>query len=260
VRTDGAIAVERLMALQAVPGFTREVIGWQRGLPITFFHRDASCGGAGRICVSAGIHGDEAAGTCALVGLLAEGFDFCGLDAAIFPALSPDGLRAGSRTNFGGVDLNRDYREPKTDEVRAHLEALSRLGQLDLGICLHEDWEAEGSYIYENVKGHGAGMADELLGAMAAHIAPDGRGEIDGMRAEGGIIRPNLKAEDFMEWPEAIFLWEKHCPAVYTLETPSGLRLEQRVEAHCAAVRIACRLLIGERGHGAFSERDHSDR
>lgn len=247
MRTDGAIAVERLMALQAVPGFSREVIGWQRGLPMLFFHRVPPCCGAKRICVSAGIHGDEAAGTCALARLLDEGFDFCGLDAAIFPALSPDALRAGSRTNSGGVDLNRDYLEPKTDEVRAHLRALSRLGQFDLAICLHEDWEAEGSYIYENVKGHGAGVAGQLLGAMAEHIAPDGRVEIDGMRAEGGIIRPNLKAEDFMEWPEAIFLWENHCPAVYTLETPSGLPLQKRVEAHYAAVRLACRLLIGER-------------
>lgn len=234
--------MERVLSLGDVPGFSREVIGRQGSFPVLLFHRAARIG-ARRICLSAGIHGDEAAGPCALAQLLGEGFDFGGAGVAIFPALAPDALMAGTRTNRGGVDLNRDYRHLKTDEVRAHLAALVRLGRFDVGICLHEDWEARGSYIYETARGHGKGRAELLLSAMEKHVAADMREEIDGMRAEGGIIRPKLSAADFPEWPEAIFLTENHCDVVYTIETPSAFALERRVAAQCAAVRLACELL-----------------
>ncbi|HPA16635.1 MAG TPA: M14 family metallocarboxypeptidase [Verrucomicrobiae bacterium] len=245
VDADGAVAVARVMSQRWGGGFVREIIGWQRGQPILCFRRAAVSDGARRLYISAGIHGDEPAGPIALAALLEEGFDFCGLDAVLFPALAPDALVAGSRTNIVGIDLNRDYRDPQTDEARAHLVALSGQGDFDLAICLHEDWEAEGSYIYEVVRAGRIGMAKALLGAMASHIGPDGRDEIDGHRAEGGIIRPGMRAAERPDWPEAIFLFENHCPIVYTLETPSGFVLDRRVAAHRAAVLRACEILAG---------------
>lgn len=233
----------KLRGLKASPPWRREIIGWQRDLPILYFCRGGSSSGARRLYLSAGIHGDEPAGPMALILLLEGGFDFLGLEVGVFPALAPDALRAVSRTNVRGVDPNRDYRDPVTEEVRAHVAVLSGMGEFDLALCLHEDWEAEGCYIYEIDRVGRRGVAEVLLGAMAAHIAPDGRDEIDGRRAVGGIIRPVVRALDRPDWPEAIFLSERVCPKVYTCETPSGFELDRRVAAHGAAVRQACELL-----------------
>lgn len=223
----------------------REVIGRQGDLPILCFRRAGVRAGMGRLYLSAGIHGDEPAGPLALIGLLEGGFDFLGMEVVVFPALAPDALGTGSRTNRGGVDLNRDYRNPKTDEVRAHVGALSLAGEFDLALCLHEDWEALGAYIYEIDRAGRPGVAEALLDAMAAHIDRDPRRDIDGHRAAQGIIRPVVCAADRPDWPEAIFLSEGRCRVVYTCETPSGLALDRRVAAHGAAVRRACEILGG---------------
>lgn len=240
-RTQGEAILARLSWLGPAPQWRREIIGWQRDLPIAAFRKDATVSGQGKLYLSAGIHGDEPAGPLALIDLLEAGCDFVAGEVWVFPVLAPDALRAGSRTNIHGVDLNRDYRNPRTDEVRAHLAALSVAGPFDLALCLHEDWEAQGSYIYELNRSGRPGIAEVLLGAMAAHIPPDPRKEIDGRPASDGIIRPVIRAADRPDWPEAIFLSELHCPLVYTLETPSGFELDRRIAAQKNAVLCACR-------------------
>ncbi len=233
----------RLARLGSSPPRRRESIGWQRDQPIYVFRREATAPGVGRLYLSAGIHGDEPAGPLALLGLMEEGFDFSGAGVWVFPALAPDALRAGSRTNVWGVDLNRDYREPKTDEVRAHIAALAGTGEFGMALCLHEDWEAVGSYIYELNRSGRAGVTEALLDAMADHVPVDPRGEIDGWQAGSGIIRPTIRAGERPDWPEALYLYERHCPLVCTCETPSGIEIGRRAAAHMAAVRRACELL-----------------
>lgn len=238
---------ESILARLEHPGFAaewgREVIGMQRGLPVYRMRREGGRPEARRMYVSAGIHGDEPAGPLALIELIEEGFDFFGIGVEMFPALNPDGLRAGARTNIYGVDLNRDYRGPRTAEVLAHISVIQRLPRIGVALSLHEDWEAEGSYIYQLNRSGGAGWAMDLLDAMAAHIPADPRCEIDGRRAEGGVIRPMVHPSDRSDWPEAIFLWEKVCSMSYTLETPSGLPLGRRCAALKAGVCRAAELL-----------------
>ncbi|MGE3311740.1 MAG: succinylglutamate desuccinylase/aspartoacylase family protein [Limisphaerales bacterium] len=102
-----------------------------------------------RIYVSAGIHGDEPAGPLAVRRLVAE--DALPRDAWVWlcPCLNPTGFRRNTRETIDGLDLNRDYREPRSPEVRTHVAWLDSLPDFDLTVCLHEDWEAAGFYLYE---------------------------------------------------------------------------------------------------------------
>jgi murein peptide amidase A len=63
---------------------------------------------------------------------------------------------------------------------------------------------------------------------------------IDGRQVSApGIIRPASDPLLRETWPEAIYLRHFHSTLNYTIETPSGLPLEQRIATHCAALRGA---------------------
>ncbi len=102
-----------------------------------------------RVYLSTGIHGDEPAGLVALRDLFRDNLWPAELNLGICPCLNPQGCELGTRENASGHDLNRDYRNPRSTEVRLHLEWLSALTPWDVSICLHEDWESHGFYLYE---------------------------------------------------------------------------------------------------------------
>ena len=128
--------------------------------------------------------------------------------------------------------------------AKAHARWLQQQPNFDLALCLHEDWEAKGFYLYElNPLQHSslAGiMITEVLNVCPIEAATT----IDGRRvAEPGIIRPNDDPVLRELWPESIYLRAHHTRLGYTLETPSSLPLEQRVAAHRTAVEAAIRAL-----------------
>lgn len=193
-----------------------------------------------RIYFSAGIHGDEPAPPLALLDLIRGGvFD----QRAVWflcPLLNPHGFLRRTRENPAGIDLNRDYKSRLSAEIRAHARWLEHQPPFDLAICLHEDWEARGFYVYElNPRG-----APSLARAMLAAVAPvcpiETATVIDGRPiAEPGIIRPVADPALRELWPESIYLQANHCRLGYTIETPSGVPLAQRIAALSAAVRCA---------------------
>jgi hypothetical protein len=56
----------------------------------------------------------------------------------MFPILNPDGLARGVRTNRDGIDLNRDYRNSRSLEIKGHIETLLTLGRFDASMMLHD--------------------------------------------------------------------------------------------------------------------------
>src|SRR5580704_932791 len=102
-----------------------------------------------RLYLSAGIHGDEISGPWALLEMIRHPGFFSGFDVTIFPLLNPDGLARGVRTNRDGIDLNRDYRNSRSLEIKGHIETLLTLGRFDACLMLHEDYEGIGAYLYE---------------------------------------------------------------------------------------------------------------
>lgn len=222
--------------------FLNPVDSWQR----PWFGRKSSQPNAPRLYISAGIHGDEPAGPNTALKLVGDAEFYQGLDIILFPLLNPSGLAADKRENAAGVDLNRDYRHPKTAEIHGHIEALSGLGKFDLTLCLHEDWEAMGVYLYElNLTGK-PGIAGDLLTAMSRHVPIETSPLIDGFEACGGVISRNaieLRASR-PDWAEALFLAGDFTDLGYTFETPSrAAALEARVAAQVAGAHVAADFL-----------------
>ncbi len=192
-----------------------------------------------RIYISAGIHGDEPAGPLAVRQLLEE--DQWPSDASLWvlPCLNPTGFAVNRRENANGIDLNRQYLEPKAQETVAHINWLKRQPAFDLCLCLHEDWEAHGFYVYElNPEGQPS-LAEKIV-ARAAEVCPIDPSElIEGRPAQNGIIRPSVDPRSRPQWPESFFLLTHKTRLSYTLEAPSDFLLSVRVAALVAAVRGA---------------------
>ncbi|MEN9574072.1 MAG: hypothetical protein RL514_1927 [Verrucomicrobiota bacterium] len=191
------------------------------------------------VYLSTGIHGDEPAGPLAVQCLLEE--DRWPADANLFlcPCLNPTGFPLNRRENLHGTDLNRDYQHFETAEVRAHVAWLETLPPFDLTLCLHEDWEANGFYLYElNPEGLPS-RAQAMVDAVASVCPIDLAEVIEGRPARGGIIHPSHDPASRPQWPEAFWLLQHRTRLSYTLEAPSDFPLPTRVNALVAAVAAA---------------------
>ena len=159
-----------------------------------------------RVYISTGIHGDEPAGPLAALRLLDENRWPANCDFWLCPCLNPSGFGSNRRENDKGVDLNRDYRHLRSDEIRAHTSWLERQPRFDLCLCLHEDWEAHGFYVYELNPDNQPSLAEAIVAEVAKVCSIDPSEIIEGREAKGGIIRPNLDPQNRPEWPEAFWL------------------------------------------------------
>lgn len=194
---------------------------------------------APRVYLSGGIHGDEPAGPLALRELVEADRWPPELELFVCPCLNPTAFPLNRRESAAGVDLNRDYRTRLTPEVRAHTAWLERQPAFDLALCLHEDWEAGGFYLYE-LNPDGRPSAAERVVAAVAEVCPiDPAPVIDGQPAHGGIIRPMPNLEERPDWPEAFYLLAHKTRHSYTLEAPSDFPLPTRVAALTRAVEVA---------------------
>ncbi len=212
--------------------------------PRPWLNRAALSGPAApHLYLSTGIHGDEIAGPVAILEMLRDPDFFAGVHATIFPLLNPDGLALGTRGNAAGIDLNRDYRNPKSAEIASHIKTLKTLGRFDAAMMLHEDYEGIGAYLYELNEALPPTLGGEIIASMGRHVPVDLRPVIEEVPARGGVLsRKELIAkfgpiEDRPDWPEAIYLSLHHTRVGYTTETPKPFPLEERVRAQIAAVK-----------------------
>jgi hypothetical protein len=193
-----------------------------------------------RIYLSAGIHGDEPAPPLTLLELIERGvFD----DRAVWflcPLLNPVGFTRRTRENADGIDLNRDYKALRSLEIQAHARWLRAQPNFDLVLCIHEDWESKGYYLYELNPTNRPSLAQPMIEAVAQVCPIETATVIDGREiSEPGIIRPASDPLLRELWPESIYLRAHHTHLSYTLETPSSFPLAQRIAAHRAAIETA---------------------
>lgn len=136
--------------------------------------------------------------------------------------------------------MNRDYGlSPRSYETRTQLECIGKR-TFDLTLCLHEDDEGEGFYIYSHSREeNGPDYPALALQVAKPFTGIDQRSEIDGMPARGGRMFP---PEDVMDHtrpdlPEALRLYYHHGAKVtITTETPSSHPITARIQAQCAVV------------------------
>ena len=243
-----AIAV-RFDAAARAAGFRVEKFGKTPSGPLLALTK-RTAGPRPRIYLSAGIHGDEPAPPLALLRLIERGLFDARAVWFICPLLNPAGLARGTRENTDGLDLNRDYRNPASAEIRAHVAWLQRQPRFDLAVLVHEDWEAKGFYLYEVNRTQQPGLAEPILQTVRTVCPIELAEQIDGQPANGGIIRPEGDPTKREVWPESIYLHAHHTRHSYGLETPSTLLLEQRITTLCAAIQAALGQILSKTANG----------
>ncbi len=226
--------IQDFTAAAKLQNFTPETIYESRSGPAIAWSRSARSVNAPLIYLSSGIHGDEPAGPSALLNLMTGGDYSDDYHWIIIPTLNPSGLAVQTRENANGFDLNRDYLLLQTAETIAHTSYLLSQPTPDLFISFHEDWEADGFYLYEiNLGEDQKHVTKAVLEAVSSAIPIDQSPLLDGHEPrETGWIFHDSEADLPDQWPEAIYLAKNGCPLSYTFETPSSYPLSERIEAH----------------------------
>jgi hypothetical protein len=236
---------ERIEAAARERGFRIEHFGATKAGPLIALTKRTP-GPRPRIYLSAGIHGDEPAPPLALLNLIERGVLDTRAVWFVCPLLNPLGFVSHTRENADGVDLNRDYKTLRSLEIQAHSRWLQRQPNFDVTIHVHEDWEAQGFYLYELCASTDRSIARAMIDAVAPTLPIETAGVIDGFTvSETGIIRPVSDPQLRDAWPESIYLRAHHTRLGYTLETPSSLPLAQRIAALTAAIEAALSTLCG---------------
>jgi len=239
-RIETTAVLEATIATARARGWRVESLDAGEGIQLPALTRPADEVVA-RVYLSAGIHGDEPAGLVAAQELIEEDCWPGDVELYCCPCLNPSGAALGRRENAAGLDLNRDYRAGRTPEVRAHTAWLRAQPKFDLTLCLHEDWEAHGFYLYELNPDGRPSFAERMLRAVRKVCPIDSSEVIEGRPASAGLIRPVFEPERRPDWPEAFFLVSHQTRLSYTLEAPSDFPLAVRVQALKAAVGAALR-------------------
>ncbi len=219
-------------------GFEAVTYGETRNHPLVALTRHSSNTGK-NIYLSSGIHGDEPAPIFAILELLATNAFPRDANLTICPLINPEGLALKTRENADGTDLNRAFKNPAANEARTLSKLIDNLPAFDLSICLHEDWESTGFYLY-HLHPSASDIAKRVIQRVAAIAPIDPATEIDGRAATHGIIDPpDLFDPDILEdgWPEAFYLYAKNPHPHFTLETPSAFPIEKRIAMTAAAVK-----------------------
>ncbi len=235
--------LRRFAQLASRQEFARNLIG-ELGPGVEIWTRSANMPDAPVIFLSTGIHGDERCGPEALLQFL-SGWTFApDIEWVLAPLLNPSGFGQGTRCNAEGIDLNRDFLRCRCSETQAFKEWWRRRTRAcELHLSLHEDWEAEGFYLYEiDTSEQGTSLSAAIL-SRVEEVAPLQRtGPVDGhLLAAPGLIVHEPVADEPEGWPEAIWLTRTWPMASYTLEAPGQLAPEVRVRSLVAGLEGALR-------------------
>jgi len=253
----------------APPGYDELAAAWRALRVLGVRVREVACVGAPRtlllaelgdtaaptISMSAGVHGDEPAASWALLALVRDGLLDSRFAYRIWPCLNPSGYAAGTRANADGQDVNRSFtRGGTTPEARAVLTA-NRDRRFAFALDLHEDFEADGCYVYEPLR---PGFAPLYSGAIVRALddagipvqaledkfdlgAPAGTDPADMYRLERGTVLVDYEVElrVFEGLPSSLAMMYRGTPSALTFESPRPRPWDERIAAHRVAVTTA---------------------
>ncbi len=190
--------------------------------------------------LSAGVHGDEAGAVWGLLNWAESNLQQLITGSfLIFPCFNPAGLRNNTRMDHRGLDINRRF-DLAQDPITAPWRKLVSKRKLRIGLCLHEDYDSLGCYVYELCQLK-LSLSSQIMTECTQQIPIDPRRVIEGNRAQAGIIRRSKLPPNFSGMPEAFVLWQLGCPITLTFETPSEFSLDDRVAAQAAFIAAALR-------------------
>jgi hypothetical protein len=200
----------------------------------------------GGVYLSARVHGDEAAATEGL-------YEWAELHAPrlselplmLFPCLNPWGLSSNRRTDAENRDLNRCYHLNELAQIKAQSDLIQG-HTFRLAICLHEDYDATGVYLYEACN-RLPRFGRELLAAAANYAPIDKRRMLEARGFDVlWMIARRINFTKFRILTEGMYLALHHSERTITTETPSEHDLGQRIQAQIAMVQRAIELSISQ--------------
>ncbi len=233
---------ERWQTVAAESGLSMEAFTSQEEYPVFLLRSPTPSSSADPIYLSAGVHGDEPA---AVIGLLEWAEEntrqLSGSNILIIPCFNPWGLVTNSRVDADGRDLNRLFHAKDEAMIREWHEVIADRN-FRLALTLHEDYDAQGVYIYE-ISNRDEHIAHRMLQEANSIMNPDPRSDIDGSEAADGVIHRDVTPETFPlpGLPEAVYLHFHHAETTMTIETPSEFSLYDRVRLHRSLISSALR-------------------
>jgi hypothetical protein len=211
-----------------------------------------------RILVVAGIHGNETAGLLAIPAFLElleeDRSEYESWDVEIIAPANPVGVVHGSRYNGDGCDLNRDFGDPRTYEVRLIRESIAAWSP-DLIVSLHEG--PQDGYLLVVTSRGSRRVAEAAVRAVRERGITLARKHFAG----SSLGTPGLSAEgrgtDFMKWALGLHTLGRFAASLgigtYTTETSwSSENFEERILAH--VVTLQAILMTGVREHGIAAQ------
>lgn len=230
--------IQRWCVIAKHAGCKVRVLCKVEGLPVLAIESEAAQAGSPAVYLSSGVHGDEPAAAWGLLTWAEQQVKKLKRGSfLIAPCLNPAGLMLNTRVDHRGIDINRRFHD--ADDVICGPWQRWIIGKvMRFGLCLHEDYDAQGIYLYElnharQTAGHG------IIEQCSRVIAPEPRTNIDGQRARKGVIRRRTLPTHLPGMPEAVELHVRGCPVTLTFETPSEYDLDRRVKAQVKFIEAA---------------------
>jgi hypothetical protein len=232
---------ERIDAIGRRDGVTVDVVYVMRrsGYALPFFVVRTGPNVGRRICISAGVHGDEPAGVEALVSYLERPVPEQRVGIVALPCINPIGYIAGTRTNDLGVDLNRTFGQTHAPLEAEIVRAALGSERFDCAIDLHEDTEARGFYIYEHVRGDVKPACAAIVSAVRSVGLPiSDAPTVEGRALVDGCVAPAEETLSPLIGFFSIYQFDRHSDHTLVPESPSILPIQARVAMHQTAIDV----------------------
>ncbi len=235
---------ERLAEQVSRLGLQERKLGETGDYPIHFYQSPAQKSGQPSILISAGFHGEEAAGPWGMIYFLNELEPelFSQLNFSILPLINPTGFKKGHRFNKSGQNPNRGFMlengRAKMDDASVegkllmeHSQLLHAASKNGILTC-HEDVLQQNTYIYSFEANQMPGkFSHSLLDALGQYFPIAEDGLIDDCTIENGIIFNHFDTSF-----EA-FLVRLGARVGVCSETPALQGFDQRIMANAAVMK-----------------------
>jgi hypothetical protein len=192
-----------------------------------------------KVLLVSGVHGTESAGVEALLRiaetLAGDPSRLSSVSVDIVPVVNPWGWAYGYRYDGDGEDVNRDFASRRTQEARIVRGLMDRSGPYDLFLDLHES-KKSGYFIYQ-YRAPNRGLGTEFVRVLKTMGKPRENSYREGVfKTREGILQIPATALFWISLGGRLSL-EQYArlhgtPDSYTVETPVGDELENRIAVH----------------------------